>query len=181
LEKIRDLGVGHDEIDYWTDKILAQGSLLQAKRRVLFTFLQEKIPEHSEKLNTKPVVYEMEYAANEINAERLKKHKDNEIAAARTLVGPHRDDFFIKYNGFDVGRFGSRGQKRATMLAMKLCEIDFINKHLDRRPVLLLDDIFSELDEEHKEAVLNIVDMQQTIVTSAEDLELNGKLEIFHL
>lgn len=181
LEKIRDLGVGRDEIDYWTDKILAKGSLIQAKRRLFFTFLQEKIHAHSEKLNTEPVVYEIEYDANEINEERLEKYKDAEVAAARTLVGPHRDDFFVKYNGFDVGRFGSRGQKRGTMLAMKLCEIDFINKHLDRRPVLLLDDIFSELDEEHKEAVLNVVDMQQTIVTSAEDLKLNGKLKRIHL
>jgi len=181
LEKIRDLGVGKDEIDYWTDKILAKGSLLQAKRRVFFTYLQEQIGAHAEKLNTEPVVYEIEYDANEINEERLEKYKDAEIASARTLVGPHRDDFAVKYNGFDVGRFGSRGQKRATMLAVKLCEIDFINKHLDRRPVLLLDDIFSELDEDHKESVLNVVDMQQTIVTSAEDLKLNGKLRRIHL
>lgn len=177
LEKIRDLGQGQDEIEYWTEKILAKGSLLQAKRRVLFTFIQETLPHHSSKLNKDPIVYEVEYDANEITEERLKKYEKAEIASARTLIGPHRDDFFIKYNGFDVARFGSRGQKRATILAIKLCEIDFISKHLDRRPVLLLDDIFSELDEEHKEAVVNIVDLQQTIVTSAENIELNGKMK----
>lgn len=177
LEKIRDLGIGKDEIDYWTDKILAKGSLLQAKRRIYFTFLQEKIPAHAKKLNKDPVVYEFEYNANEINKKRLEKYKKAEIATARTLIGPHRDDFSVKYNGFDLARFGSRGQKRTTMLAMKLCEIDFINEHLNRRPILLLDDIFSELDEEHKEAVANVVDMQQTIVTSAEDLKLNGKMK----
>lgn len=176
LEKIRDLGQGQDEISYWTEKILAKGSLLQAKRRNLFTFIREVIPHHAEKLNKEPVVYGIEYDANEINDARLKKYEKSEIASARTLIGPHRDDFFVEYNGFDVAKYGSRGQKRATLLAIKLCEIDFINKHLNRRPVLLLDDIFSELDEEHKEAVMNIVGLQQTIVTSAEDIELNGKM-----
>ena len=176
LEKIRDFGAGKDEIEYWTEKVLSMGSLLQAKRRVFFTFVQEEIHKHVEKLGVDGK-YEIHYVVNEINEERLKKYESAEIASAQTLVGPHRDDFLIKLNGFDLASFGSRGQKRTTLLALKLCEIDFINEHLDRRPILLLDDIFSELDNPHRKAVINIIDLQQTIITSAEDLEFNGSLE----
>lgn len=176
LEKMRDLGVGQDELEYWTEKILVTGTLIQNKRRSFFDFVQENIHRHAEQLNDEPILYEIKYDLSELSEERLEKYKDAELASARTLVGPHRDDFFIKYNDFDVAKYGSRGQKRTTLLAIKLCEIDFINKHLGRRPILLLDDIFSELDEVHKEAVLNIVDLQQTIITSAEDAGFNGKL-----
>src|SRR3989344_1429584 len=177
LEKIRDLGTGGDEIEYWTEKVLSMGRLLQAKRRVFFTFVQEEIHKHTEKLNADGGKYEIHYDISEINEERLKKYETAEIASAQTLVGPHRDDFIIKLNGFDLASFGSRGQKRTTLLALKLCEIDFINEHLDRRPILLLDDIFSELDHPHRKAVINIIDLQQTIITSAEDLDFNGSLE----
>jgi DNA replication and repair protein RecF len=176
LEKMRDLGVGRDELEYWTEKVLSTGSLLQAKRRMFFNFVQENIQRHADDLNEDYISYQIEYDINEMSEARLEKYKDTELAAARTLIGPHRDDFFINYNNFDVAKFGSRGQKRTTLLALKLCEIDFINENLGRRPILLLDDIFSELDEQHKEAVLNIVDLQQTIITSADDLDINEKL-----
>lgn len=175
LEKIRDFGTGKDELEYWTEKVLSMGSLLQAKRRVFFTFVQENIHKHLEGLNDKRVDFEIKYDISEINEERLEKYKDAEVSSAQTLVGPHRDDFSIEFDGFDIASFGSRGQKRTTLLALKLCEIDFINEHLSHRPILLLDDIFSELDHSHREAVMNIIHLQQTIITSAEDLDFNGK------
>ncbi len=84
LEKIRDLGQGGDELDYWTEKILAKGSLLQAKRRILFTFIQEIIPKHAEKLNQDPIIYEIDYDISELSEKRLEKYKKAEIASAAT-------------------------------------------------------------------------------------------------
>src|SRR3990167_6343191 len=101
--------------------------------------------------------------------ERGKKQK--EIYAKTTLVGPHRDDFKVFLAGFNLSSFGSRGQQRSTLLAIKLCEIDFITQITQKRPVLLLDDIFSELDEKHRGAILEVIHLQQTIITSAEPRE----------
>ena len=171
LEKIRDEGKGQDELGFWDDKIIDTGTVIQNKREKLFAFLEKKLPKYGEELNGEKTKYHVSYLKNEISAKRIEQYKEKEIAAKATLVGPHRDDFGIKLAGFDIASFGSRGQKRATLLAMKLCEIDFIWDQTGKRPILLLDDIFSELDNNHKEAILKIIDLQQTIITSAEPVE----------
>ncbi|MBI2414841.1 DNA replication and repair protein RecF [candidate division WWE3 bacterium] len=168
LEMMRDFGTGSDQIEFWTTKAVESGKIIQDKRERFFDFARENTQKHGKKLNRDDVTYEINYDKSEISAERLNKYKDAEIASCKTLVGPHRDDFSINFNGYDVARYGSRGQKRSTVLALKLCEIDFIDKAVGKRPILLLDDIFSELDQTHKDAVLNIIGMQQTIITSAE-------------
>jgi DNA replication and repair protein RecF len=84
------------------------------------------------------------------------------------LIGPHRDDFEIIFDAHDVSNFGSRGEQRSCVLALKISEIDFIEKEKSDTPVLLLDDIFSELDEKHQEAVLETIKGKQTIITSTE-------------
>lgn len=88
-----------------------------------------------------------------------------------TLVGPHRDDFEISFNKHNVSEFGSRGEQRTCVLALKLAEIEYIEKVKKERPVLLLDDIFSELDSRHQEAVLQTLEGQQTTITSTANPE----------
>jgi DNA replication and repair protein RecF len=68
----------------------------------------------------------------------------------------------------DLGKYGSRGEQRLAVLRLKLAELSYIEKKTYERPLLLLDDIFSELDEEHRKLVLAIVYTQQTIITSAQ-------------
>ena len=69
-------------------------------------------------------------------------------------------------NKKDISQFGSRGQQRMALTALKILELDFIYKKTGEKPILLLDDIFSELDEKHKKAILKIIKEQQTIITS---------------
>lgn len=171
LELLREFGEGRDQIDYWDEKIIGTGFLIQEKREELFDFFQNKINKHSRKLHTGMVEYNIDYKKNEVSEKRIAKYKDREISAAATLVGPHRDDFAVKFNGFDIASFGSRGEQRATILGFKLCEIDFIEEYTGFRPVLLLDDIFSELDSPHREAIKNILPLQQTIITSTDSPE----------
>jgi DNA replication and repair protein RecF len=94
------------------------------------------------------------------------------------LVGPHRDDLIIrinsngnsdKFGSVDIRYFGSRGQQRLAVLQLKLLELIFIEQRTGERPVLLLDDIFSELDEGHINLVLDIVGAQQTIITTTHE------------
>lgn len=174
LENIRDTSYGQAQLPFWDEKILEYGKNIQAKRKNLFDFVNLKVGEYENKLNSKDTRYVVHYKQNKISPARLEKYKNAEIASATTLVGPHRDDFFIEFNGFDIATFGSRGQQRTTMLALKLCEIDFITKNTGKRPILLLDDIYSELDPAHKTAIDEIVSLQQTIITTA----LDAKREI---
>jgi DNA replication and repair protein RecF len=73
-----------------------------------------------------------------------------ELTRGVTVIGPHRDDFSVRLNLVDVGRFGSRGQQRLAIVAMKLAELDYLGEAADEPPLLLLDDVFSELDAKHR-------------------------------
>jgi len=113
------------------------------------------------------------YDPSVISVNRLEEYRDEEIAAKSTLVGPQRDDFIfekkINQNKIDISRFGSRGEQRLAVLWLKLAELTYIESQTGERPTLLLDDIFSELDENSREFVLALTKKQQTIITSAEE------------
>ncbi|MCJ7826130.1 AAA family ATPase [Patescibacteria group bacterium] len=124
--------------------------------------------------------YRLIYDKSIISESRLEQYKDEEVAAGSTLVGPQRDDFIVTKSQIsnhndqqgmyrDVSRFGSRGEQRLAVLWLKLAELSYIESIIGERPILLLDDIFSELDEESRNIVLSIIDKQQTIITSTEE------------
>jgi DNA replication and repair protein RecF len=112
--------------------------------------------------------FQIEYNSSEISASRLKQYEVEEVAAAATLVGPHRDDLIFFEKKRDLSKFGSRGEQRLLVLWLKLSEIDYIEKISGERPLLLLDDIFSELDHGHREEVVNLVNKQQTLLTTTD-------------
>lgn len=99
----------------------------------------------------------------------MEQYAEEEIAAATTLVGPHRDDFcFFTGKERDLSRFGSRGEQRMGTLWLKIAELEYIEHISGERPTLLLDDIFSELDDAHREVVMKTSNRQQTIITTAD-------------
>ncbi len=104
---------------------------------------------------------------------RLKEASAEEEARATTLVGPHRDDIRMTVNGRPARAFASQGQQRTAALALKLAEVEFLKSRLGENPVLLLDDVLSELDGPRQRELLGLLDEKvQTFVTSthAEDL-----------
>ena len=103
-----------------------------------------------------------------VSEEKLLRNRERDIAARVTLSGPHRDDFRFLEKGRDLAFFGSRGEQRMAVLHFRLAQLEYLRKKLARIPILALDDIFSELDWEHREAVLAVVSNQQTIITAAE-------------
>ena len=124
--------------------------------------------------------------------ERLSKERDREIAAGMTLVGPHRDDFAFeiqnpksKIQNRNLTIFGSRGEQRTAVLALKLAELEFMTEVLGERPVLLLDDIFSELDKDNRREILRVIPKQQTIITTTDlgvvEKEFLDKIKIIDL
>jgi DNA replication and repair protein RecF len=95
------------------------------------------------------------------------KIKDREIDRSTTLFGPHRDDLIFYVNEKDVQTFGSQGQQRTTALSLKLAEIELIHSEIGEYPILLLDDVLSELDDHRQSHLLNTIQNKvQTFVTT---------------
>lgn len=160
LKKIRE-GFGRlDELIYWTDELIKNGEVISEKRKTFFEFINNL---------EKPLgQFKFEYLQSPISLERLTETNRREVAAASTLIGPHRDDFTFLLDNKSMARYGSRGEQRTATLAFKLAKLEYMAKMLGKRPILLLDDVFSELDENHRAHVVSIVSKQQTIIATVE-------------
>ena len=117
-------------------------------------------------------------------AEAMKQQKE-EIIRGGTLFGPHRDDYAILLNGADLKAYGSQGQHRTAVLAVKLAELEFFKAETGEYPVLLLDDVLSELDEKRRERLVGTLmdkDIQCFITTTEElapDQRMNNAARFF--
>ena len=101
----------------------------------------------------------------------FKRYRDRDLYMMSTTAGPHRDDFTILINGMDVRQYGSQGQKKTAALALKLSEIDLIKKK-KAEPILLLDDVFSELDRKRQTELMKMIGEYQTFITCTKPDEL---------
>lgn len=100
--------------------------------------------------------------------ERLLQKRNLELRTCSTMVGPHRDDINILVNGSPLKDFGSQGQQRMAVLALKLGELNFIKEYTGEFPVLLLDDVMSELDKKRRKYVVEILNQVQTFITATD-------------
>ncbi|MEA2527093.1 MAG: replication and repair protein RecF [Thermomicrobiales bacterium] len=105
-------------------------------------------------------------------SEQLQELRRDEMRRGVSLVGPHRDDFSIAIDGMDVGTFGSRGQQRLAVVALKLAETDVMMEESGERPVILLDDVLSELDPRRRDDLTQaVVALDAQVVVTATDVE----------
>lgn len=160
-----------NQLFFWDQLIIKVGEYLTQKRAEFIDFVNQ-CPMTS-------VHYQIAYDKSVISEARLEQYKDEEVSAKATLVGPHRDDFIISIKRqasgikgvkdlMDLSKFGSRGEQRLAILWIKLAELRFIEETVGDRPVLILDDIFSELDESHRAIVFELMGKQQNILTSCD-------------
>lgn len=110
--------------------------------------------------------------------EKLKANTNRELIIGTTEIGPHRDDIEIKINGIDARAFASQGQQRTIVLSIKLSEVEIIRIDKGSYPVLLLDDVFSELDEERRKYLIKSFNDMQTIITSTDIIDLKEMTKI---
>lgn len=170
LWRIREEGVSRQQLSYWDELLINNGSIIHEHRKNYLEFLN----------GLKPAIFpvSLKYDHSVISQERLQKYAREEVAAAATLVGPHRDDFAIEkhhqQHEENVRSYGSRGEQRLAVFAIKLGELEYIKRMTSDSPVLLLDDIFSELDHVNRHHVLEVIPKQQTIMTTT-DLHLVDK------
>lgn len=175
LEQARETGLRDEKrFAYWDELLITKGNIITNKRNEFISYINSQ---KKELFN-----FELTYDSSEISGERLQKYSSAELGAGVTLVGPHRDDVIIRtYHQEtgtmeDVKHFSSRGQQRLVVLELKLSQISYIKDKLRETPLLLLDDIFSELDEGHIDHVFNFLDGQQTILTTTHEDFIPPKL-----
>lgn len=180
LFRIREEGISRGNLIFWDKLLIKNGDYISNKRQEFIEFVNQTKGMNNEE-------FRIEYDKSAISESRLEQYKEEEIAAATTLVGPHRDDFLIhlKKRKFfrELSRFGSRGEQRMSILWLKLAELAFIKQETKEKPTLLLDDIFSELDLKHRGIVMEAVKGQQTILTTADPhfIGKEGKVETIKL
>ena len=110
------------------------------------------------------LLYEPSVTAAEFE-QKLAQNRDRDLRMKLTSVGPHRDDFCVKVNGIDIRKYGSQGQQRTAALSLKLSEIYLVKKKIKDTPVLLLDDVLSELDSNRQTYLLESIHDIQTLIT----------------
>jgi DNA replication and repair protein RecF len=105
----------------------------------------------------------------------LKEKSSDEIKIGTSLVGPQRDEFKLKINGLDVRKYASQGQHKTFLIALKIGEFFYLKERCSETPILLLDDIFSELDNHRAGRLLRFVDtLSQTLITSTNPYLFDG-------
>ncbi|MBI2405158.1 DNA replication and repair protein RecF [Candidatus Gottesmanbacteria bacterium] len=175
LERIKEGFAHRGQLLFWDQLLIRAGGYITDKRSAFIDFINNSYKDYKDYKS-----YRIQYDKSVISESRLLQYKEEEIAAKATLVGPHRDDFTITkyndyknyndYNGYrNLAKFGSRGEQRLAVLWLKLAELAFIQGQVGERPILLLDDILSELDRGHRKLVFDLIAKQQTVITSADE------------
>ena len=157
-----------DTLDILDLQLVKYGSEGIDTRRDYTDKLKEKIKEIHGSLSGGKERLEIIYEPSAESAyfeEELKKSRQKDLRSGQTAAGPHRDDFTFLINGKDIRKFGSQGQKRTAALSLKLAEIDITASVTGEAPVLLLDDVFSELDRSRQEYLIGCIGDLQTFIT----------------
>lgn len=174
LKLIRENVASVDQLLYWIEQQVLFGEILSRKRAELF----QRLNSHKQRFGHNT----FKYTASEVTKERLLEYQEREIASASSLVGPHRDDFVFLQDQKDLSKYGSRGEQRTAVVNLKLAEVEFIEQKLNSKPLLLLDDIFSELDTAHRQHVVELSLLQQTIIATVEfDQYLRDQFKDFQI
>ena len=171
-----------DTLNIWDSQLVSFGSKIIERRRVFIEQLNEIIYGIHKKLSGDKEELIIHYEPDvEIDSfeDALKKSQEKDMKLKQTHVGPHRDDFSFMAENIDIRKFGSQGQQRTAALSLKLSEIELVKKITKDTPVLLLDDVLSELDSNRQNYLLNSIGDIQTIITcTGLDEFVNNRFEI---
>lgn len=157
-----------ETLGIWDMQLVAYGSKIIERRKVFVSQLNEIIYEIHKRLSggkeELKIKYEPDTSVDDFES-KLFMNIDRDMKLKMTSVGPHRDDFVFQIGGMDARKFGSQGQQRTAALSLKLAEIELVKKITNDTPVLLLDDVLSELDSSRQQLLLAGMGDIQTIIT----------------
>lgn len=181
LQYLRQNPSDTTQLDAWNTQLVEIGGRIIFERKNYIKFLNQHIAEIYSNISGfhRPVEVQYETLTGDTVEEiaqafsqELEKLAKKELLLASSLVGPHRDDFFLKSEGLYLPPFSSRGELRSQVLALKILELEYLSADGDK-PVLLLDDVLSELDETRRTFLLKyLTDKFQTFITTTHPLEM---------
>ena len=179
---LKEMRIDLDLLDVFNEQLVETGTVVIERRRnmllrlnLLAKLLQRKLTELKENLSLEYLPsFEIENDVKEDFRKALEKSYEDERQRGYTLIGPHRDDFSMLIDDLDVRVFGSQGQQRTVVLALKLAELEFLRGEAGEYPVLLLDDVFSEIDDIRRRKLFDIVRQNnvQTFISTANPRDL---------
>lgn len=153
------------ELPFWNQYLLEQA-----------TYITKTREQYIDYLNKNPHVdgkeFAIQYMKDEFSEDRMRLVFQQEKRMRRTVIGPQKDEFLITLKNDrekNVHLYGSRSEQRLAVFWLKLNEIKYFEEVLEKKPILLLDDVFSELDEHNKELVLKVIKNYQTVISTTED------------
>jgi DNA replication and repair protein RecF len=171
-----------EQLEFWDKELVENGSYIIRRRWHLVSALNELAGEIHRELSGGreglKIVY-LPSAGREENLAEMESHfqqalhqiRKREIRQGVTLVGPHRDNLQFQVNGIDMSRYGSRGQQRTVVLSLKLAEAQYMHTQMGDSPILLLDDVLSELDKTRRKQLLEFILPFEQVLITATDLD----------
>ena len=184
---LRQIAASHsrpEELTFWDEELVKTGSYIVTQRQETIARLSELSQPIHRQLSAGEENLALEYLSSidggisgitgtaeteMVFREALSTSREKELTRGQSLIGPHRDDIQFSINGINMGHYGSRGQQRTVALSLKLAEAKFMLTRTDEKPVLLLDDVLSELDIQRREHLLETVsDYQQVLITTTD-------------
>ncbi len=154
------------ELDFWNKYLIDKGIYLIKKREEYIKYLNT-----NKKIDSKE--FFINYQPSQLSLDRFNESLTRELLIRRTIIGPHRDEYHIfmvdkssvKKN---IHMYGSRSEQRLSLFWLKINELKYLEDFFKKKPILLLDDIFSELDHNNQKLIFNLIGNYQTVVTSTE-------------
>jgi DNA replication and repair protein RecF len=174
LRLIRDKKGSRDELDFWDEELVKEATVISSRRSQVLediTPMAQKshfeLTGHDENLDLQ---FEAAVPVQGLK-DTLRVQREREIIAGMTIFGPHRDDLLMEIDGMNAATYSSRGQARSIALALRLAEAFFLKRERGEEPLLLLDDVLSELDKKRRHRVLEEAGKyEQILATTAERL-----------
>ena len=176
-----------DELAYWNQELVQTGAYITLQRKIMVAGLEELACNIHDELSGGQGNLSLIYLSNIGNGlekvepqlddiaetfnRSLQTMQDREIAQGVSLIGPHRDELRFLADDIDLGVYGSRGQQRTAALSLKLAEVNFILEKTGDHPILLLDDVLSELDAQRRSHLLHAVAGYRQVLITATDLD----------
>ncbi len=181
LQEIKQGRGGQEALGSWNEQLVNFGSLITYERKKFVNFLNNSVAEIYSSISGfhRPVEVFLESLPGDSFEEVAENFRLKLAAAApkeqltgMCLVGPHRDDFFLKSEGLFLSPFSSRGELRSQIVALKILELEYLSKE-GEQPILLLDDVLSELDDTRRTFLLKYLQGKfQTFITTTQPLEM---------
>jgi len=170
-----------DTLDIWNDRLANAGAYITFMRDGYISKLSEICKNNHEEISKGKEILDIKYMGfsknlgfnnvkdyKDLLIEEIKKKKADEIRCGLSIVGPHRDDVDILINGKAARLYASQGQQRSAVLSIKIAEADIVYSANGEQPVILLDDIFSELDRSRQNYILKKIKDKQVVITSCD-------------